>query len=545
MTELESGRSKSEIARRRTFAIISHPDAGKTTLTEKMLLFGGAIHLAGCVTQRRSDRQTASDWMELERQRGISVSTSVLQFEFDGKRLNLLDTPGHDDFSEDTYRTLTAADCAVMLIDSVKGVELQTTKLFRVCRMRGIPIVTFINKMDRHGRDPLDLLDEIERTLEIPCYPSNWPIGAGPTFQGVYDRMHRRMLRFEQAEGGARPKPMQVADLHEAAFRSSLGEHAHSRLLDELDLLDGAGSTWEMEQFLNGQLTPVFFGSAMTTFGVEPFLQQFVDLAPPPRLRKTNAGVLKPDAAEFSAFVFKIQANMDPRHRDRIAFARVCSGVYRRGTPVTHVRTGKSINLSKAFQFLAQERIQVSEAYSGDIIGLWDPGILRIGDSLSEGTGVQFQGIPRFSPERFVRVRDGDPMKRKQLKKGLEQLSDEGAVQLFYDRQRLERDPLLGAVGVLQFDVTQYRLKAEYGATVKFEPLPYQHARWIEGDVDLDRFHRTGLSTCLLDVEGRPLVLFATEWAMRSAEERNPEVKFLAAVQPGRSSRARATGSSR
>lgn len=541
MTELESGRSKSEIARRRTFAIISHPDAGKTTLTEKMLLYGGAIHLAGCVKQRQNARKTTSDWMELERQRGISVSTSVLQFEYGGQRLNLLDTPGHDDFSEDTYRTLAAADCAVMLIDCVKGVELQTTKLFKVCRMRGIPIVTFINKMDRHGRDPMDLLDEIERLLEIPCYPGSWPIGSGPSFQGVYDRMNRRLLRFERAEGGSKRMPMQVADVQDQAFRSTLGDNAHSQLLEELELLDEAGSPWEVERFLAGQLTPVFFGSAMTNFGVEPFLREFVKLAPPPGPRLTSEGILEPDAAGFSAFVFKVQANMDPRHRDRIAFARVCSGKFHRGMSVTHVRTGKALSLSKAFQFMAQDRIHVSEAFSGDVVGLWDPGVLRIGDTLSVADGVEFEGIPRFSPEHFVRVRNSDPMKRKQLKKGLDQLSEEGAVQLFFDRQRLERDPVLGAVGVLQFDVTQHRLKTEYGASVAFEHLPYQYARWIEGDADLDRFYRAGVSTCLVDIEGRPLVLFASEWAMRSAVERNPELTFLAAVQPGRSARARSS----
>jgi peptide chain release factor 3 len=536
--ETGSSRIKSEIARRRTFAIISHPDAGKTTLTEKMLLYGGAIHLAGSVTSRHQERQTTSDWMELERQRGISVSTSVLQFDYAGRRLNLLDTPGHNDFSEDTYRTLAAADCAVMLIDSVKGVELQTTKLFRVCRMRGIPIITFINKLDRNGRDPLELLDEIEATLGIPCHPCNWPIGSGISFCGVFDRVNQRLLRFTESKGGARPKPMQVADIEDSEFRETLGASAHKRLVDELELLDGAGCPWDKEQFLKGQLTPVFFGSAKTTFGVEPFLQEFVELAPPPRPRETSTGILVPHAAEFSAFVFKIQANMDPRHRDRIAFARVCSGAYRNGMSVVHVRTGKTISLGKAFQFLAQERVQINEAYSGDVIGLWDPGIIRIGDSLCEGGGFEFQGIPHFSPEHFVRVRDADPMKRKQLKKGLQQLSDEGAVQLFFDRQRMDREPLLGAVGILQFDVAKYRLKMEYGASVTFERLPYVHARWIQGEIDLDRFHNYGNSTCLLDIEGRPLALFSSEWEMRNAQEKYPEVTFVAAVQPGRFSRS-------
>jgi peptide chain release factor 3 len=540
VTETEFHRVKAEIARRRTFAIISHPDAGKTTLTEKLLLYGGAIHLAGSVKQRRGGRQTTSDWMDLERQRGISVSTSVLQFEYGGLRLNLLDTPGHNDFSEDTYRTLAAVDCAVMLIDSVKGVEPQTIKLFQVCRMRGIPIVTVINKLDRDGREPLDLLDEIERVLGIPCHPSNWPVGSGTSFQGVYDRLNRRMLRFERVAGGSKPVPIEVTDVRAASFRDAIGDAAHDRVLEELALLDGASSPWDEEKFLSGELTPVFFASAITNFGVEPFLQAFVELAPSPRRRSTSAGILEPDSSAFTAFVFKIQANMDPRHRDRIAFARICSGTFRREMSVIHSRTGKTLALTKSFQFLAQERVQVEEAFSGDVIGLWDPGVLRIGDSLCEDAAVEFEGIPRFSPEHFVRVRFADPLKRKQLKKGLEQLSEEGAVQLFFDRRRLERDPVLGAVGVLQFDVTQYRLKAEYGATVAFERLPYQCARWVEGDIDLDRLDHPGSSICVLDVEGRPLVLFENEWYMKRAAEEHPKVKFVAAVQPGRSSRAAA-----
>jgi peptide chain release factor 3 len=538
MTEPERDRIRTEIARRRTFAIISHPDAGKTTLTEKLLLYGGAIHLAGSVKQKRNGRQTTSDWMDLERQRGISVSTSVLQFEYAGRRLNLLDTPGHNDFSEDTYRTLAAADCAVMLIDSVKGVEPQTIKLFRVCRMRGIPIVTFINKLDRSGRDPLDLVDEIERVLGIPCHPNTWPVGSGSSFQGVYDRINRQMLRFERAEGGAKQAPMEVADIHDAGFRDALGSSAHARFLEEIALLDGASSTWDKDKFLAGELTPVFFASAMTNFGVQPFLDAFVELAPSPRGRKTSTGILEPDAPAFNAFVFKIQANMDPRHRDRIAFARVCSGIFRREMSATHFRTGKTLALTKSFQFLAQERIQIEEAFAGDVIGLWDPGILRIGDSLCEGAGLEFDGIPRFSPEHFVRVQQADPLKRKQLKKGLEQLSEEGAVQLFFDRKRLERDPVLGAVGVLQFEVTQYRLKTEYGAWVTFEQLPYRYARWIEGDLDLGRLDRPGISTCVLDVEGRPLVLFENDWVLQRAMDENPRVNFLAAVQPSRSSRS-------
>jgi peptide chain release factor 3 len=340
------------------------------------------------------------------------------------------------------------------------------------------------------------------------------------------------------AEGGARPAPMAGADVNAEAFRDALGHGAHGRLLEELALLDGASSPWDRDSFLRGELTPVFFASAMTNFGVEPFLQAFVELAPSPRHRATSAGLLPPDDPAFNAFVFKIQANMDAHHRDRIAFARICSGRFRREMSVTHARTGKALALSKSFQFMAQDRIQVEEAFSGDVIGLWDPGILRIGDSLCEGASLDFEGIPRFSPEHFVRVRSADPMKRKQLKKGLDQLSEEGAVQLFFDRRRLERDPILGAVGVLQFEVTQFRLEAEYGVAITFEPLPYQQARWVEGEVDLDRLDRPGHSACVLDVEGRPLVLFETEWALLRAQEHHPQVTFVAAVQPGRSSRS-------
>jgi len=534
-------RLRNEVRRRRTFAIISHPDAGKTTLTEKLLLYGGAVRLAGSVKQRRAERYATSDWMALERERGISIATSVMQFPYHGYQLNLLDTPGHNDFSEDTYRTLAAADSAVMLIDSAKGVEPQTIKLFEVCRMRKIPIVTFINKMDRHGRDPLDLLDEIERILGIPCSPANWPIGAGHTFQGVYDRWSQRLLCFERAESGAYKAPMQVASIDDVALRNSIGEHAHRQLLDELALLHGAGTGFDTEQFLAGELTPVFFGSALTNFGVEPFLDRFVELAPPPLARATDSAVVEPDAPAFSGFVFKIQANMDPQHRDRIAFVRVCSGRFVRGMQVTHVRTGKPLTLSKSLQLRAQERTLIEEAFAGDIIGLWDPGVLRIGDSLSQDPTVEYAGIPRFSPEHFVRVVLVEPFKRKQLKKGLDQLSEEGAVQVFFDRTRLERDPILGAVGQLQFEVIQYRLKNEYNVEVRFDRLPFRHARWVEGPFDPDRFERyTAGSLCLLDVEQRPLVLLENDFCLRQALENNPELRFVAAVQPGRSERAAA-----
>jgi peptide chain release factor 3 len=533
-------RLRAEVARRRTFAIISHPDAGKTTLTEKLLLYGGAVHLAGSVKQRRDARHATSDWMAIERERGISITTSVMQFPYHGYALNLLDTPGHNDFSEDTYRTLAAADCAIMLLDSAKGVEPQTIKLFEVCRMRRLPIVTFINKMDREGRDPLDLLDEIERVLGIPASPATWPIGAGASFQGVYDRWTPRVLLFDRGERAAHKAAMRVSSLDDPAVRDAVGDRAHERLADSLALLHGAGTDFDDDAFRRGEVTPVFFGSALTNFGVEPFLDQFLELAPPPLPRATAAGPVLPDAPEFSGFVFKIQANMDPLHRDRVAFVRVCSGRFVRGMEVTHGRTGKRLALKRSLQFRAQERTFIDEAFAGDIVGVWDPGLLRIGDSLSEGADVEFDGIPRFSPEHFVRVVLTEPLKRKQLKKGLDQLSEEGAVQVFFHRERLERDPILGAVGRLQFEVIQSRLKSEYDVTVRFDPQPAQHARWVEGEFDPADLERFGAVQCLLDVEGRPLLLFQNEYWLQRTVERHPTLHFIAAVQPGRSERAAA-----
>ncbi|MGD9764193.1 MAG: peptide chain release factor 3 [Candidatus Binatia bacterium] len=530
-----------EVERRRTFAIISHPDAGKTTLTEKLLLYGGAVRLAGSVKQRRAERHATSDWMALERERGISIATSVMQFPYRDYQVNLLDTPGHNDFSEDTYRTLAAADSAVMLIDSAKGVEPQTLKLFRVCRARGIPICTFINKLDRHGREPLDLLDEIEQVLEMPCSPLNWPIGAGPDFQGVYDRETRRLLRFTRGESGAHKAAMQVSAIDDAALGRAIGAHAHQQLLDEIALLQGAGHGFELERFRAGELSPVFFGSALTNFGVEPFLDRFLELAPPPVARRTAGGEVSPAAPFFSGFVFKIQANMDPQHRDRIAFVRICSGRFVRGMNVVHVRTGKPLALNKSLQLKAQERTLLDEAFAGDIIGLWDPGVLRIGDTISADPDVTFEGIPRFSPERFARAVLREPFKRKQLKKGLDQLAEEGVVQVFFDRHRLEREPVLGAVGQLQFEVMQYRLKHEYGVDVRLEPLAYQHARWIGADeFDPDAFERQSGATCLVDVEQRPLVLFENDFRLQRALANHPELRFVDAVQPGRSGRAAA-----
>ncbi len=530
---------EAEIKRRRTFAIISHPDAGKTTLTEKLLLYGGAIHAAGAVKLRKAQsRHTTSDWMELERERGISITTSVLQFAFAGHHINLLDTPGHNDFSEDTYRTLAAADTAVMLIDSGKGVEPQTIKLFQVCRMRRIPIITFVNKLDRAGRDPFDLMDEIEKILGIPCVPFNWPIGSGTDFQGVYDRMSRRLYRYERGEHAEKKHFIEMNSVNDEEFVHSIGKSAHQKLLEELEILDAAGLPFDHEFFMHGEQTPVFFGSAMNDFGVEPFLRQFLNLTPPPRTRTTQEGEVDPVRSPFSGFVFKIQANMDPAHRDRVAFLRVCSGRFTRGMEARHVRTGKNLKLNKPLQFLAQERMLIEEAYAGDILGLWDSGALRIGDTLISPSAdklFEFEGIPRFSPEHFVRVVLQDPMKRKQLKKGLDELSDEGAVQVFYHPVSLEKDPVLGAVGVLQFEVIQYRLRTEYGADVSYVRQPYQLARWVEGDgFNPRKFDDPGRTACLLDVEGRPLILFQSEWMLNRIVETNPKLKFIAAVQPGR-----------
>ena len=530
---------QNEIDRRRTFAIISHPDAGKTTLTEKLLLYGGAIHVAGEVKARRARRSATSDWMNIEKERGISVATSVMQFDHEGFRFNLLDTPGHNDFSEDTYRTLAAADCAVMLVDVAKGVEPQTIKLFEVCRLRQIPIVTFVNKMDREGKSPLDLLDEIENVLGIPTCPFTWPVGMGKEFQGVYERETGHFLQYERAEFG-RKAESSIIQKSDGTLQEAIGEHAFENLEGEIELLDDAGNAYDEDSFLQGKITPVFFGSAMNNFGVEPFLKRFAALCPAPKARQSADGPIPPEAPFFSGFVFKIQANMDPRHRDRIAFLRVCSGRFERGMSALHTRTSKKLNLDRALTFLAQERQTVEEAFAGDILGLWDPGVLRIGDTLTGGKKLHFEGIPIFSPEHFVRVRLRDPMKRKQLKKGLEQLSEEGAVQLFRDRDDAIVDPILGAVGWLQFEVVQHRLKAEYSVEAQLERMPFRMARWVFGDdFDPKAVVRPGLVDCVLDIEDRPLLLFDNDWTRRRTEEKHADLQFVAAVQPGRSRAAR------
>ena len=529
-----------EIARRRTFAIISHPDAGKTTLTEKVLLYGGAIQVAGEVKARKNKKSATSDWMAMEKERGISVATSVMQIDFEGHRINLLDTPGHNDFSEDTYRTLAAADCAVMLVDHAKGVEPQTIKLFDVCRLRGIPIVTFVNKLDRPGLAPLDILDEIENVLQIPTCPMTWPIGQGNYFQGVYDRENENFIRFDKSEVQGKKAEAHHLPMDSDKLQGELGDEATEELRESMELLDAAGNPFSQEDFLAGKLSPVFFGSAMNNFGIEPFLQRFLSLCPSPRPRKTQEGVLEATHSEFTGFVFKIQANMDPRHRDRVAFVRICSGKFERGMKAQLVRTGRQLNLDRAMTFFASDRKTVEEAYGGDIIGLWDSGMLRLGDTLWEGKkGQPFEGIPYFSPEFFVRARLNDPMKRKQMKKGIEQLCEEGAVQLFRDRHDEVVDPILGAVGWLQLEVVQYRLKHEYSVDVQWERLPYSEARWVfADDFDPKKVITRGSVECVYDVEGRPLLLFESRWTRQRIEQNNEDWEFVAAVQPGRSKKS-------
>jgi peptide chain release factor 3 len=511
--------------KRRTFAIISHPDAGKTTLTEKLLLYGGAIHQAGAVKSRKAARAATSDWMEIERKRGISVTSSAMAFEFGGIRYNLLDTPGHQDFSEDTYRTLTAADCAIMLIDAAKGVEAQTRKLFEVCRMRGTPIVTFVNKLDRPARDPMELMTEVEEVLKLRTAPVTWPAGSGDRFRGVYDRVQRRVLTFERTVQNAHKAPLKVNGLEDSSLDLLLGEEQMAALRTEVELLDGAGEQYDRSRFLAGEITPVFFGSALTNFGVEPFLEAFAEMCPKPAAHRSSLGTIEPDDERFSGFVFKVQANMDPSHRDRIAFVRVCSGKFIGGMRVQHARLGKEIRLARAEQLMAQERQIIDEAFAGDIIGLYDPGIFRIGDTLSTVAGLTFDTVPRFSPEHFSRVQLRDPMKRKQLQKGIEQLAEEGTIQLFLEPGR-EKDPILGVVGELQFDVLRFRLEHEYGAKIELERLGYGYARWVEGPANVQALIKSRVALGVVDQDGRPVALLRDDWELRRAQLDNPTWKF-------------------
>jgi peptide chain release factor 3 len=513
--------------RRRTFAIISHPDAGKTTLTEKLLLFGGAIQLAGTVKGRKAARHATSDWMELEKQRGISVTSSVMQFPYKDRIVNLLDTPGHEDFSEDTYRTLTAVDSALMVIDSAKGVEERTIKLLDVCRLRDTPIFTFINKLDRESRPPIDLLDEIETVLKIRCAPVTWPIGSGKRFKGVYHIVNDCVHLFSAQHGGKIQTGTVIHGLHNPLLDELLHEAA-AELRDEIELVKGASHPFNLEEYLAGTLSPVFFGSAINNFGIQELLDAFVEHAPGPLPRATTTRTVDPMEEKFTGFVFKIQANMDPAHRDRIAFLRVCSGSYTKGMKARHVRIGRDVLIPNAVTFMASEREHVEEAYSGDIIGLHNHGTIQIGDTFTQGEDLKFTGIPHFAPELFRRARLKDPLRMKALQKGLSQLCEEGATQLF--KPLVSNDLILGAVGILQFDVVAYRLKHEYGVDCAFEAVNVATARWVQCDdaKRLEEFRAKAIDNLALDNAGDLVYIAPTRVNLSLTEERWPDIEFRA-----------------
>ena len=519
------------VARRRNFAIISHPDAGKTTLTEKLLLYGGAIQQAGAVKAKGEQRKVTSDWMELEKQRGISITSTVLQFDYAGSTINLLDTPGHQDFSEDTYRTLAAADNAVMLEDAAKGLEPQTRKLFEVCRMRRIPIFTFINKMDRPGREPLELIDEIEKELGLACWPVNWPIGSGDRFRGVIDRRSHKVILFERAERGRQSAEKRLAG--DAPELASLVEpELLEQAFEELELLEGAGADLNLELVHAGELSPVFFGSAMTNFGVRPFLDAFLELAQRPTARTSREGPVDPLRPGFSGFVFKLQANMDPRHRDRVAFVRVCSGRFEKDMSVQHARSGRTLRLSRPQKLFGQEREVVEDAYPGDVIGLNNPGMFAIGDTLYLGPRVEYEGIPCFSPEIFAWLRNPNPSAFKSFRKGVNELREEGAVQVLYDTDASKRDPILAAVGQLQLEVVQYRLENEYGVKTRVEPMEFNVARWVSGGWPaLEAVGRIFNCKTVRDPWDRPVLLFRNDWNLNQLREDHPDLE-LASVAP-------------
>ena len=516
------GKLEDEIKRRRTFAIISHPDAGKTTLTEKFLLYGGAIAQAGAVKGKKNSRHAVSDWMEIEKQRGISVTSSVMQFQYKNYCINILDTPGHQDFSEDTYRTLMAADSAVMVIDASKGVENQTRKLFKVCVMRHIPIFTFVNKMDRESRNPFDLMEQIESELGIQTYPVNWPIGSGKEFKGVYDRDKKHIISFE-ASGGQHQVAATEVDLSDPSLDSLIGEDLHSTLCDDIELLDGASYEFDIEKVRKGELSPVFFGSALTNFGVEPFLENFLEMTTSPTPRNSSAGIIDPFDPEFSAFVFKIQANMNKAHRDRITFLRICSGKFDKDMEVLHVQGNKKLRLSQPQQIMAQEREIIDEAYAGDIIGVFDPGIFAIGDTIcSPKKKFEFESIPTFAPEHFMRVRQKDTLKRKQFVKGTTQIAQEGAIQIFHEPDSGMEEVIVGVVGVLQLEVFEYRMKNEYNVDLFKEGLPYSYIRWIDNkDIDPKTLKLSSDTKLVKDFRDNYLFLFTSEWNIRWALERN------------------------
>ncbi len=525
-----------EIAKRRTFAIISHPDAGKTTMTEKLLLYGGAVQLAGSVTARKHQRASTSDWMELERQRGISISSTALQFDYHGYRINLLDTPGHKDFSEDTYRVLTAVDAVIMIIDAAKGIESQTRKLFEVCHQRGVPIFTFMNKCDRPTREPLALIDELENVLQLGAFPVNWPIGDGPAFQGIYDRLTRQVHLFERTTGGMYRAPVEVGDISDPVIRERIDEATYRRVSEELQMLDLAGETFDPAAVLAGYTTPVFFGSAMNNFGVQLLLDGFLQHSTPPRPRQVSGQPIAPDHPAFSGFIFKIQANMDPRHRDRIAFLRIVSGRFERDMIAHHSRTGKKVRLSSSHKLFANERETINEAFPGDIIGIVGHDEFGIGDTLTTDPAIEYREIPRFPPESFAYLRNPSTAKYKQFRKGLDQLLQEGVIQQLHLADNTSTAPLLAAVGPLQFEVVQYRLQTEYGAESKLEPAPWTAIRWLPTGLD----HNPGalrLPTGVklaADADHNPVVLFPNDWSTHYFAELNPNLPLEKIPPPPR-----------
>ena len=520
---------RKEIERRRTFAIISHPDAGKTTLTEKLLLYGGAIQLAGSVKGKATARHAVSDWMELEKQRGISITSSVMQFEYEGYCINILDTPGHQDFSEDTYRTLMAADSAVMVIDAAKGIEPQTRKLFKICAMRHIPIFTFINKLDREARSPYDLMEELETEFGIGTYPMNWPIGCGQDFKGVYDREAKQILAFNEFHRGQSKIRAIACSLDETEKLDGLiGAKLRTQLADDIELLDGAGYEFDLDEVRKGKLSPVFFGSALNNFGVEPFLEHFLHMTMPPLPRVSCDDIVDPMDERFSAFVFKIQANMNKAHRDRIAFMRICSGRFERDREYFHVQGGKALRLAQPQQLMAQERAIIDEAYAGDIIGVFDPGIFSSGDTICEkGMNVRFEGIPTFAPEHFAGVERIDTMKRKQFEKGIMQIAQEGAIQIFHEPYTGVEEVIVGVVGVLQFEVLEYRLRTEYGVEIRRRSMPFEHVRWVENEeIDIGALNLTSDTKWVQDFRGNNLLLFTSEWCINWALQKNEGLRL-------------------
>ncbi len=518
-----------EIKRRRTFAIISHPDAGKTTLTEKLLLYAGALHAAGAVRPKKNRGHATSDWMAIEQARGISITSTVLQFEYQGCLFNLLDTPGHQDFSEDTYRTLTAVDSAVMVLDSAKGIEPQTRKLFEACRMRKLPILTFINKMDHHGRDPLELLDEVERILEISAAPINWPVGSGNQFRGVVELATKRLLQFSPSMGGQLRSAAWTASLDDSALEEMAGTENAAQLRETLSLLEAAGSQFDRERFLNGEQTPVFFGSALNNFGVEAFLEALVDLAPPPAPRFSHGTPVDPKTGGFSAFVFKIQGNMDPQHRDSMAILRICSGRFERDMLVNHPRLGRKIRMTRLHRLFARDRETIEEAFPGDVVGVVNPGLFAIGDTLSLGDEIEYERMPSYPPEHFCSLQNSDVTRSKQFRKGIEQLAEEGVVQVYNSIDTIRREPILGAVGRLQFDVVESRMLHEYNVKATPGPLPYVCARWPRGTPeDMKKLKSQMNSSTLLatDHKGKTVCLFTSTWDMKRLIEISPNIQF-------------------